>query len=458
MLLSVTLTRSPATDLGYLLHKHPGRCQTFDLAFGSAHVFYPEATDERCTAALMLDIDPVGLVRGRGRNIAQYVNDRPYVCSSFLSVAIARVYGTALGGRCKERPEVAAAELPLEVSLAVVPCRGGEELIRRLFGPLGYSISVRQHPLDLRFPEWGESHHFSVDLTGTVRLADLLSHLYVLLPVLDRDKHYWIGPDEVDKLLRHGEGWLAHHPDRDAIVHRYLRYRPALTRDALVRLTEGTDPDTEVAEHDAEEQAVEEPLRLAEQRIGVVLAVLRQVGARRVVDLGCGEGRLLRELVRERSFSEIVGVDVSVRALERAADRLHLDRMPPEHRSRLRLLHGSLSYRDARIAGFDAATCVEVIEHLDPPRLDSFERVIFQHASPGAVIVTTPNREYNVRLERLVDGGLRHRDHRFEWTREEFRAWTGRVEDRFGYTARFLPIGPEDPEVGPPTQMVVLAR
>jgi hypothetical protein len=213
MLLTITTTRPPATDLSYLLHKNPQRSQSFDLAFGQAHVFYPEAAPDRCTAALLLDVDPVGLVRGRqasaGPALDQYVNDRPYVASSFLSVAVAQVFGSALAGRSKERPELADSPLPLKARLAVLRCRGGERVLRRLFEPLGYAVAAAGRALDEAFPDWGESPYFTVTLDGHCRLRDLLAHLYVLIPVLDDDKHYWVGADEVDKLLRHGEGWLA---------------------------------------------------------------------------------------------------------------------------------------------------------------------------------------------------------------------------------------------------------
>jgi len=187
MLLTLTTTAAPATDLGYLLAKNPARLHTFDLAFGKAHVFYPEATPERCTAALMLEVDPVGLVRGRqgpageGGALEQYVNDRPYVASSFLSVAIARVLGSALGGRSKDRPELAQQAIPLEARVSVLPCRGGEGFLRRLFEPLGYEVAAQQHPLDETNPDWGSSRYFSVTLRATKRLADLLTHLYVLV-------------------------------------------------------------------------------------------------------------------------------------------------------------------------------------------------------------------------------------------------------------------------------------
>jgi 3' terminal RNA ribose 2'-O-methyltransferase Hen1 len=462
MLLTITSTRPPATDLGFLLHKNPARTQTFALSFGQAHVFYPEAGPERCTAALLLDVDPVGLVRerqgpaGEGGSLRQYVNDRPYVASSFLSVAIAQVFGSALAGHCKERPELAEVALPLRARLAVLPCRGGEGVLRRLFEPLGHAVTARPHPLDDHFPDWGPSPYFTVELRADCRLRDLLAHLYVLIPVLDDDKHYWVGADEVDKLLRHGGGWLADHPERDLIAHRYLKHQHRLTRAALARLADEADPDPDsAAEAQAlEEAAVEERISLNEQRLAAVRAELKAGGAKRVLDLGCGEGRLLKALVDDGAFTEVVGLDVSHRALERARERLRLDRMPAD-RQRARLLHGSLTYRDRRLAGFDAAAVVEVVEHLDPPRLAAFERVLFESARPRTVVLTTPNADYNEKFENLPTGQFRHRDHRFEWTRAEFRAWAGAVAGRFHYTVRFAPVGPEDPTLGPPTQMAV---
>lgn len=467
MLLTISTTHQPATDLGYLLHKNPSRAQSFDLSFGRAHVVYPEASAERCTAALVLDVDPVGLVRGRrgpegeGGLLTQYVNDRPYVASSFLSVAISNVFGTAMTGRSKERSEVAATEIPLRARVAVVPCRGGEDFLRRLFEPLGYTLLAEPHALDATVPEWGESRYFTVTLSGTKRLADLLTHLYVLIPVLDDEKHYWVGDDEVEKLLRHGEGWLGGHPEREVITRRYLKHRHSLVRDAIARLVSEEEADVGEAgpaARDAEEGALERPLSLNEQRLATVLGALRASGATTVLDLGCGEGRLLKMLLDDRRFTRIVGMDVSYRALEMATDRLKLDRLPPKQRERITLLHGSLVYRDQRLAGFEAAAVVEVIEHLDPPRLAAFERVAFEFARPGTVVVTTPNAEYNVRWPTLPAVRFRHGDHRFEWTRSQFEAWAGAVAERFGYSVRFAPVGPVDVEVGSPTQMAIFRR
>jgi 3' terminal RNA ribose 2'-O-methyltransferase Hen1 len=416
--------------------------------------------------ALLLDVDPVGLVRrrkgpgGDGFALEQYVSDRPYAASSFLSVAIAQVLGSALGGRSKDRPELAEAALPLRARVSALPCRGGDGFLRSLFEPLGYEVKASRLPLDPAFSDWGESAYYDVELARSCRLSELLTHLYVLIPVLDDDKHYWVGEAEVEKLLRHGEGWLAGHPERESIAYRYLKHRRGLMRKTLARLVEEDqpEPDDEADAHGQEEETLERRISLNEERLGTVIAALKGTGAKCVLDLGCGEGKLLKALLAEKQFEEIVGLDVSTRTLERAAERLRLEQLPQKQKDRLRLTLGSLTYRDRRLSGFDAAAVVEVIEHLDPPRLEAFARVLFECARPGTVIVTTPNVEYNVRFAGLSPGTLRHKDHRFEWTRAEFRSWCEGVSSRFGYAVRTLPIGLDDPEVGSPTQMAVFTR
>lgn len=465
MLLTITTTHQPATDLGFLLAKNPARCQSFSLSFGQAHVFYPVADDRVCTAALLVDLDPIRLVRRRSRQsqdrtLGQYVNDRPYVASSFLSVALARVYKSALGGQSKERPALAATAIPLEAQITAVQCRDGERMLRALFEPLDYNVSAERQPLDTAFPEWGASTYWSVTLRATHRLHDLLTHLYVLLPVLDDDKHYWVGEDELEKLLAKGEGWLSTHPERDLIVDRYLRYRRLLTREALARLIVDDDPDPDATEaaQAREEEVLEDRTSLSEQRMMAVLAVLRSAGATRVIDLGCGEGKLLRTLLTNTDCEQITGMDVSAHALVLAKRCLRLDRLPARQRARITLFQGALTYRDQRLTGYDAACALEVIEHLEPARLGAFERVLFEYTRPPTVVITTPNTEYNVRFENLAAGRFRHGDHRFEWTREEFSQWATWVADRSGYAFRLLPIGPVDPAVGAPTQMAVFTR
>jgi 3' terminal RNA ribose 2'-O-methyltransferase Hen1 len=468
VLLRISTTHHPATDLGFLLHKHPGRVQSFEESVGVAHVFYSEATDSRCTAVLLLEVDPVGLVRGRrgpsgdGFALGQYVNDRPYAASSMLAMALKDVYRTALTGRCNARPELAASPLPLEIHIPAVPCRGGPELVRRMFEPLGWQVEASTGLLDPAVAEWGESRYLDVRLAGQLRIADALNHLYVLLPVLDDAKHYWVSNDEVDKLIRAGGGWLSAHPEKALITRRYLSHRRELTQSAMARLAEVDDLEPEQLDNAMDGAIVvdtpDRPVPLAEQRRGAVLAAVRATGARRVGDFGCGEGVLVRDLLAERSIEQIVAVDVSARALQIAARKLRLERMTEQQRARIQIFQSALTYRDERLAGLDAAVLMEVIEHVDEERLEALERTVFGHAAPGAVIVTTPNVEHNVRFETLPAGARRHRDHRFEWTRAEFRSWAGKVAAGFGYAVRFLPVGADDPEVGPPTQMAVFSK
>lgn len=518
MFLTISTTRTaagPATDLGFLLHKHPDKAQVFATSYGDAHVFYPEAGAERCTAALLLEVDPPALARrgrGKGRSgaaadaaLAQYVNDRPYAASSLMAVALRTVFASALRGECRTLPERAAAPLPLRIEVPALPARGGAALVVRLFEPLGWRVTAEPVPLDAGFPEWGDSRYVRLELEGELRLSDALRHLYVLLPVLDDAKHYWVSADEVDKLLRFGEGWLAGHPEQQLITRRYLARRWALTREAnerleLVRLADADDSQVEdldnAVEQDGPEGAeapegaegaegTQEPDRttgevtpgapgepggadpadpadpaephvpLAVRRREAILAALRAAGAARVLDLGCGQGQLLAALLREPRFTEVVGVDVSVRALEMAARRLRLDRMGERQSARLKLFQGSLAYTDKRLKGYDAAVLSEVVEHLDPPRLPALAYAVFGAARPRTVVVTTPNVEYNVRWETLPAGHVRHADHRFEWTRGEFRDWARAVADRYGYAVEFAPVGPDDPEVGPPTQLAL---
>lgn len=475
MLLTISTTGTPerpATDLGYLLHKHPDKAQAFSTSYGTAHVLYPEADAGRCTAALLLEVDAVALVRrgkGKGRGgapdaaLAQYVNDRPYAASSLLAVALSSVFSSAMKGVCNARPELPGQTRPLRVEVPALPARGGPDLVRKLFEPLGWTVTAEPVPLDTEFPDWGDSRYVSLVLeSDTLTVAEALRHLYVLLPVLDDAKHYWVAPDEVDKLLRVGEGWLPGHPEQRLITSRYLSRRWSLTRQAterleLVRLAETDDSEVEEIDNavEAETEAEEKPTPLAVQRREAIVTALRQSKAARVLDLGCGQGQLVQTLLKDPAFTEIVGVDVSMRALTIASRRLKLDRMGERQASRVQLLQGSLAYTDVRLKGYDAAVLSEVIEHLDLPRLPALEYAVFGSARPRTVLVTTPNVEYNVRWESLPAGHVRHGDHRFEWTRSEFRAWAEAVAERHGYGVGFEPVGPDDPEVGPPTQMAV---
>ena len=458
MLATISYSGPNATDLGYLLHKHPAKVQTFEMSVGQAHVFYPEATDELCTAAVLLEVDPIGLVRNKrfggsdSFSLGHYVNDRPYASSSMLAVALGQVFRTAMTGRCDSRPELAATPLPLEVELTAVPSKGVDGLATRLFEPLGWDVEEMAIPLDSTFPEWGDSHYTNLKLSGTIRLADALRQIYVLLPVLDDSKHYWVSDDEVGKLLRAGEGWLPEHPDRDLITRRYLAHQRSMVADATARLVELDDDlvDDEPADKPASP--------LYAMRAEAVLAALKDVNAHRVVDLGCGEGALLKRLIVDTSFTEIIGTDVSSRSLQAAEEKLHFRDLSDSQRARVRLLQSSVTYLDDRVRGLDAAVLMEVIEHVDPDRLASVELSVFGHARPNAVIVTTPNSEYNVLYPSLAEGRFRHPDHRFEWTRAEFAAWSQGVGDRNGYSVEFRTVGDIDAVHGSPTQLALFRK
>ena len=490
-MLSISTTHTPATDLGYLLHKHPRRVHQKSLNFGIATLFFAHTSEQRATAVLVVDVDPVGLVRRDNEAFAlsQYVNDRPFAASSFLSVALGAVLGSALGGRCRDKPELAGAELPWEIHIAALPCgANGEELLKRLFEPLGFNVRVQKHLFNLadeRGLNWGMSRYADVYLSTRATLQSVLQQLYVLIPVLDADKHYWIGVDEVEKLLRKStsssdengasvsRNWLASHPEREFISRRYLQNKRSLVQQALQRLqleadsetdteleTTPSAPSTEAAadsntepQRESREEKVEKPLGLNAQRMDTIEALVAALQVRSVVDLGCGDGKLLRKLMSNKRLTRLLGVDVAMRELQRASARLKLDELPERERQRIELLQGSLIYRDQRLSGFDAATVIEVIEHLDPHRLEAFASVLFGHIAAKHILISTPNVEFNVRFANLGDGQMRHPDHRFEWSRAQFQAWAQAQAEKHGYQVRFLGIGEVDAELGPPTQL-----
>jgi 3' terminal RNA ribose 2'-O-methyltransferase Hen1 len=457
MFLSVSTTHKPATDLGFLLMKHPDRVHEFELSFGKATVFFPQSGEACCEAALVLDVDPVGLVRGRGTSdglLDQYVNDRPYAASSFLSVALNRAFRSAMAGNSRERPELAATPIPLEIRLTPLPVRGPEALVRELFEPLGWTVGLDFIPGELK-----PSRYADLRLTGTLTLADALNHLYVLIPVLDADKHYWIGEDEVDKLIAKGGSWLQTHPARETITSRYLKRRRVLVRAALAKLAPEETEEAEAAQpRESREEKLEAPLRLHDIRLDAVAAALAATGASVVADLGCGEGKLIGRLIKSRQFKTIIGLDASSQSLQRAGEKLRLGEPRGPQEGRVQLLHGALTYRDARWHAAEAVALVEVIEHLDPDRLPALAEVIFGTARTKTVILTTPNADHNVLFENLAAGAFRHPDHRFEWTRAQMRAWAEGIENRYGYRADHSELGESHAEFGAPSQMVVFTR
>ena len=455
MLLTITYFGENAADLGYLLHKNPFRAQSFGLGFGKAYIFYPEVSQNRCTAALLLDIDPLDLARGKAgsktRGLFDYVNDRPYVSSSFMSVAVARTLRTAMTGKCEMRQELADTALDFEVSLTTLPCRADTNLLLEIFEPLGYEVKFAVQELDECFPEWGKSHYVDLTLRGKQKLKDILCHLYVLIPVFDKRKHYYMDDSEVDKLLENGKGWLEDHPKKALITLRYFNKIQRFTQVALDRLDNGEGFVAEALDESEEQVRVS----LNTRRLETVIKTLKMREISSVIDLGCGEGNLLKLLIKEKQFTKIAGTDVSLTALERAKEKLRIEKLSDAQRSRISLFQSSVTYRDSRFAGYDAIVAVEVIEHLDENRLGAFSEVIFGTAKSKTVIITTPNVEYNQNYAGLSTEHFRHGDHRFEWNRKQFHDWAEKTAEKYGYKIEYEDIGDTDEHTATPTQMGV---
>jgi 3' terminal RNA ribose 2'-O-methyltransferase Hen1 len=437
---------SDNSDMSYLLHKHPKRLHTDTTTFGTAHVFYPK--DNK--VALLLEIDPLRLTRRGGADdfaLEPYVNDRPYVASSFLSVALNQLLRTAVAGRCQKRPELVEQPMMFTVEIPALPSRGGPALLESLFGPLGYQVTAERVPLDDNFPNWEDSVYCRTVLRAACTLSSLLRHLYVLLPVLDNKKHYWVGQDEIAKLLDKGEEWLADHPQRELIIRRYLKHQRGLTQQAMDALSDEEEAD----DYLPLEEVTEKKLGLHDLRLDAVADILKDSGANQVADLGCGEGKLVRRLLKENQFSRIVAVDVSLQALQRAEQSL--ERVHEKKREKVELRQGSVLYADDHLRDIEAACLVEVIEHIEPDRLPRVAHNLFCRIRPRTLVLTTPNRDYNVLWESLPAGKFRHRDHRFEWSRQEFQTWVDEVKHDYQVTISGL--GEEHPEHGSPTQMAV---
>jgi small RNA 2'-O-methyltransferase len=199
-----------------------------------------------------------------------------------------------------------------------------------------------------------------------------------------------------------------------------------------------------------------DPLRdLHEERLATVSNILIDNAVRTVLDLGCGSGALLERLLADERFTRLVGVDTSIQAVQQAEHRLN--EVPGGEPDRLRVLHGSFTTPDTALCGFDAAAMIETIEHVPPERLSAVERVVFAEWNPSLVVITTPNREYNVRLG-MADDEFRHPDHRFEWCRARFRRWASGVAARNGYHLECRGVGPRDPLLGSPTQVGIFRR
>jgi 3' terminal RNA ribose 2'-O-methyltransferase Hen1 len=458
MLLTVSTTHRPATDLGFLLGRNTERCQSFPLPFGQAHVFYPVADVDRCTAALLLEFDPVRFVRdSRNRTndagtLSGYVNDRPYVASSLMSIAMARAFAPGMSGESRDRPKLVDTPIDLEATLSVLRCREGAGFIKRIFEPLGYTVETTPIPFPPTFAGWGESPYHAVKITARTKLKDLVSQLYLLLPVLDDDENYEVGDEKLVKLIERREGWLRTHPERDRIAKRYTKPENRWVEHTVARVVAADTDDLAADDDEADrrQKAAETP-DLEKLRTAAVMTALREASARRVADLACGTGTLMKALLPEPRFKQVIGIDASIRALDIARVRLAIEKLPPEGRERVGLHQGAPTYRDAKLAGLDAICLVDYLERIDRSKLPALERVVFEFAKPTTVVFTTANADHGTPRPA-------HSPHASEWTRTAFEEWATETASRFGYEVRFVAIGPKHEQQGSPSQMAVWTR
>lgn len=464
MLLTISTTHRPATDIGYLLGKHPDRCQTFQFPWANAHVFYPEASEERCTIALAVDLLTHKLTpqnRGTAHSRQEhYVNDRPYAATSHLALIMNQLFSQAAAAHNKEKPELSLTPIPLTAWLPTVPRGNRTNLVEDLFEPLGYAVTATPLPIDPERPQSGTTRHVELTLENTITLSELLKHLYVLLPTLDGGKHHFVDQSEIDKLMRFGDGWLPTHPLKELITASAVNQRVSMANRALALMAAQNSAETEPensqqgqeARHEKQETAIEKGIGLGRMRQHAVLEEVKKANPSSVLDLGCGEGRLTLDLVKLPRLAKVTAMDVSTRAMAHLSRRA--DRLNPAQKDKLTLLHGSLAYRDPRLNGHDLAVAMEVIEHIDEEKLPSFEDAVLAGAKPKTLVVTTPNVEYN-KVFQMPEGSSRHRDHRFEWDRDTFAQWARKTAQKHGYAVSITGIGPTDPQAGEPTQMAV---
>jgi 3'' terminal RNA ribose 2''-O-methyltransferase Hen1 len=456
MLLTITYKGKDTQDLGYMLFKNPNRPQSVKLTTGSAYVYYPKVSDEETTIALLLDINSLDLAKGeKGKDVQpqslfDYVNDRPYVASSFLATAMNKVFGTAISGRGDEYQELVDSKLNLSATIHMFPCPVDKERINKVFEPLGYEVNYETFLLDNKFPEWGDSKYVNLTVSGNVVLRDLLKQIILLIPVFDKFKHYDVSnQDELNKLLKLGDGWLSDHPEKDFIVNRYLQFKKGLVNKAQEHLKSDVDE----IEESIDKAVTEKEESLNTTRFNSVINELIKIEAKSVLDIGCSNGKLLEAIRDKMPNIKLAGIDVHLKAVsiaDKMANKKDLDKID--------FFQSSILYKDKRFKGYDAVTAIEVMEHIDEFKLYLFEKVLFGYINPRVAILTTPNKDYNENYDNINNKGLRHFDHRFEFTKREFESWVTKICSKYGYIYFFKSIGKADEKDQQPTLMVTFMK
>ncbi|HWO95040.1 MAG TPA: 3' terminal RNA ribose 2'-O-methyltransferase Hen1 [Bacillus sp. (in: firmicutes)] len=452
MQLSMKVVGEGAENLSRLLAKNPNNLYDREEKGNRTRLVFTSSNEREAEAVIFVTPDPVELVRNSPGifDITQYINDREFAVSSLFCSYIRTALGTALNGKPKEEfIEWVDHPFNMEVGFGPVASHLSDQTIRELFEPLGYLIEIERGEADYSFNLKQKSSARYLKLKGQITVQQALRHLFILIPVLDNYKHYFIDEKEIEKIQRYGEGWLDEHPLRSYIIEQSLRFKELINKVPI--------SSSIVTENKVNDDVSAPPkIRLNEQRYQAIIDKVESLPLnQKVVDFGSGEGKLSVRLGMVPNVQEILAVEPSessqLRALERFEKAAGKDQFvcPTP-------IWGSLFYYDERLRGKDIIILCEVIEHIDEFRLPNIMKTIFGEYRPNALIVTTPNHEYNAVYD--MDENMRHADHRFEWTRGEFKDWCETWIAKFPYSMQLQGIGQEHEEYGFPTQMCTFVR
>ncbi|WP_141431100.1 3' terminal RNA ribose 2'-O-methyltransferase Hen1 [Bacillus sp. 03113] len=448
MQLSVKAVGDGAKILSYLIAKNPYNLYDRDEKSNRVRLVYTVFDEKEVEVVIFVTPDPVELVRNSANafDITQYINDREFAVSSLFCTNIRKALGTALNGKPKEEYQKWVNHpFELHMNFGPVASHLSDENIVELLHPLGYIVEIERGETNYSFELKQRSSSRFIHLKGQQTIQQALRHLFILIPVIDNYKHYFIDEHEIEKLVRYGEGWLDSHPLREYIIKQSLRFSELINQFPSL-----------AKKDDEEEHSSAPKVRLNELRYQAVVEKIKSLSQRAsIVDFGSGEGKLSVRLSNIPDVKEVLAVEPSETAQLRAIQRFEKASYNQTHVSPTPIL-GSLFYYDERLLNKDVMILCEVIEHIDEYRLPNIMKTIFREYQPKTLIVTTPNREYNEVY--AMDEIVRHSDHRFEWTRQEFKSKCETWIKNVLYSMEFEGIGLEHEEYGHPTQMCTFVR
>lgn len=439
--------------ISYLLSKNPSNLYDRDEKGSRVRLVYTAFTEEETELLIYVTPDPVELVRNSPNtfDITQYINDREFAVSSLFCSYIKSALATALNGKPKD-DFIKWVDYKFDLILGFGPVASDlpDAVIESIFTPIGYEVKIERGITDYSFKLKSRSSARYINLTGRQTLQNAIRHLFILIPVLDNYKHYYMDKSEVDKLERYGTGWLDDHPMRDLIIKRALKFKELISEVASPKKEDLLQGDSEPVEES------EIKVRLNEQRYQTIVDIVTKLPQKEtVVDFGSGEGKLSVRLGFIPGVKEVLAVEPSQVSQLRAIRKIDKVRSSEGFVAPTQVW-GSLFYFDTRLCDKDVMILSEVIEHIDEYRLAPIIETVFAQYSPKTLIINTPNYEYNVVFE--MKDNLRHSDHRFEWTREQFSLWCKELGARYNYSVNIGGIGEEDTDHGFPTQIAIFSK